>query len=62
MDREPLQQTAHDGCIQLADGTLGTVKMTSPRRQARGAWLIRAAAMVYVVSTGIIAYLVFSAA
>lgn len=61
MDREPLQRTAHDGCIQLADGTPGAVKMTSPRRQARGAWLIRAAAVVYLIATGTIAYLVFSA-
>jgi len=44
---------------QDAPGAAGTA---STRRPARGAWLIRAAAMVYLVSTGIIAYLVFAAA
>lgn len=53
MSQETLQAAAQD-----ASGAAGT---TSTRRPARGAWLIRAAATVYLVATGIIAYLVFSA-
>ncbi len=53
MNKEPLQATARDAC--------GRADTTSTRRPERGAWLIRAAAVVYLIATAIIAYCVLSA-
>jgi hypothetical protein len=52
----------HEIISAAAQDAPGAAGATSTRRPVRGAWLIRAAAMAYLVSTGIVAYLVFSAA
>ncbi|MDD5263969.1 MAG: hypothetical protein PHU43_03940 [Candidatus Bipolaricaulis sp.] len=52
----------HEIIPAAAQDAPGAAGATSARRPVRGAWLIRAAAMVYLVSTAIIAYLVFTAA
>jgi hypothetical protein len=59
MDRDALQQTAHDGCVQPVGGRCAANDRVSARRIARGAWLIRTAAVVYFIANGIVAYLVF---
>jgi hypothetical protein len=61
MSQETLQATAQNACAQSAADARGAVDATSTRRPPRGAWLIRAAAVVYLVATAIIAWLVFSA-
>ena len=54
MNRETLQATG-----QAAWGKADT---TSTRRPVRGAWLIRAAAVVYLAAAGAVAYAVLFAA
>jgi hypothetical protein len=62
MDRDALHQTADDGCVQPLGGRCAANDRVSARRIARGAWLIRAATVVYFIANGIVAYLVFSTA
>ena len=55
-------QVNHEIIPAAAQDAPGAAGTTSTRRPVRGAWLIRAAAMAYLVSTAIIDYLVFTAA
>ncbi|MGD9675687.1 MAG: hypothetical protein AB7V19_03280 [Candidatus Bipolaricaulia bacterium] len=61
MDRDTVQQTAPDGCAQALGGRCVADDATSTRQPVRGAWLVRAAVVAYLVANGAIAYLILSA-
>ena len=61
MDRDALQATARAGIIRPLDGTRVATDVASPRHLARKAWLVRAAAVTFLVGGGIVSYLLFSA-
>ncbi|MDD4904464.1 MAG: hypothetical protein PHX77_08200 [Candidatus Bipolaricaulis sp.] len=61
MDRDAVEQTAHDACVRPLGGRCAADDRTSTRRPARGAWLIRAAVVTYLVANAVVAYLTLSA-
>jgi hypothetical protein len=62
MDRDALRATVHDGGITPVDGRCGMIATASARRLARHAWLVRTAAVAFLVGGGVVSYLLFSAA
>ena len=61
MDRDALRATADDDGILPVTGRCETTGKAMARRLARQAWLVRAAAVTFLVGGGIVSYLFFSA-
>lgn len=62
MDREPGRAMLSGACVEPVKTICEAADRTSARRRARESLLIRAAVTAYIVSNGVIAYLLFATA
>jgi hypothetical protein len=60
MDRQALRATVRDGRIQPVDGRCEVPVTTATWRLAGHAWLVRAAAVTFLVGGVVASYLLFS--